>query len=33
MLTTEPIVWQGQQQSLVLTLPPLSVLYLAPVPS
>jgi len=33
VLTTEPIVWQGQQQSLVLTLPPLSVLYLAPVPS
>ena len=32
-LPTEPIVWQGQQQSLVLTLPPLSVLYLAPVPS
>jgi 1,4-alpha-glucan branching enzyme len=32
-LTTEPIEWQGQKQSLVLTLPPLSVLYLAPVPS
>jgi 1,4-alpha-glucan branching enzyme len=30
-LPTEPIEWQGQAQSIVLTLPPLAVVYLVPV--